>query len=38
MRPTDGNADNNAATQAMGDDADDNNAAADIDTVMKMTR
>jgi hypothetical protein len=33
----DDNADNNAATQAMGDDADDNdNAAADIDAITKM--
>ncbi len=36
---TDDNADNNAATQATGDDADDNdNAAADIDTVTKTTK
>ncbi len=30
--------DNNAATQAMGKNADDNNVAADVNAVMKTTR
>ncbi len=30
--------DDNATTQAMGNDTDDNNAAADVDTATKMTR
>ncbi len=38
MQTTDDNADHNAATQAMGNDADDNNAVADVDAAMKTTR
>ncbi len=35
---TDGDANNDAATQTMGNNADDNDAAADVDTVTKTTR
>ncbi len=38
MHTTDDNTDNNAAIQAMGNDADNNNAAAYVDTAMKATR
>jgi hypothetical protein len=35
---TDNNADNDAATQTRGDNADNNNAAADVDATMQTTR
>ncbi len=35
---TDDNADGKAATQAMGNNTDGNNAAADINAATKMTR
>jgi hypothetical protein len=38
MQMTDNNADDDAATQATGNDADNNNAAADVDAAMKTTR
>jgi hypothetical protein len=38
MQTTDNDADYNPATQATGDDADDNDAAADIDAMTKTTR
>ncbi len=38
MQMTDDNADDDAATQAMGAETDNNNAAADVDAVMKTTR
>ncbi len=38
MQTTDNDADNATATQAMGDDTDNNDAAADIDATTKMTR
>jgi hypothetical protein len=38
IQMTDNNADNDAATQKMGNDADDNNAAAELDATMQMTR
>jgi hypothetical protein len=38
MQTMDDNADYDATTQATGDDADDNDAAADIDAMMKTTR
>jgi hypothetical protein len=38
MQTTDKDADNNAATQAMGNNADDNNAAADVNAAAEMTR
>ncbi len=34
----DDNADDNATTQAMGNDADEDDAAADVNAVMKTTR
>jgi hypothetical protein len=34
----DDDADNNAATQVTGDDADNDNAAADVDIAAKTTR
>ncbi len=38
MQTRDDNADYDAATQATGDDADNNGTAADINDVMKTTR
>ncbi len=38
MHMTDNDADNKAATQMMGNNADDNDAAADVDTATQMTR
>ncbi len=38
MQTMDDNTDDNAATQATGDNADNNNAATDVDAMMKMTR
>ncbi len=38
MQMTDDDADNNATTQATGDNADEKDAAADIDAVTKTTR
>ena len=35
---TDDDANDNAATQMTGNDADNDNAAADVDTTSKMTR
>ncbi len=35
---TGNDADDNAATQAMGNNADDGNAAADFNTMVQMTR
>ncbi len=35
---TDGDANDNAATQMMGENADNNNAAADVDATTKTTR
>ncbi len=38
MLTIDNNANNNAATQMMGKDADDKDTAADVNATMKMTR
>ncbi len=39
MQTTDHNADDNAATQTMGDNAEDNdNSAADVNAMMQMMR
>ncbi len=38
MQMTDNNADNNAATQSMGNDTDNNDAATDIDAATKTMR
>ncbi len=38
MQMTDKDTDNNAATQATGDDADDGNAAADVNAMTKTMR
>jgi hypothetical protein len=38
MQMMDDNTDNNAVTQTMGNKADNDNAAADIDAAMQMTR
>jgi hypothetical protein len=38
MQMTDNDTDNDAATQMMGDNADDNNTAADVDAAMQTTR
>jgi hypothetical protein len=37
MLGTDNNANNNATTQTMGDDVEDNNAAADVDAAKSTT-
>ncbi len=38
MLTMDDDANNNAATQTMGNDADDNDAAADVDATTKTTK